>query len=53
MQEIKLTLNKIKETKNKIVYGTEDGNIIQSVYVEKEALGNEPPERLSITINPQ
>ena len=33
-----LTLNKAKKTKNKVVYGTDDGSIIQSVYIDKDAL---------------
>ena len=31
METLTLTLNKAKETKNKVVYGTQDGSVIQSV----------------------
>ena len=30
METLTLTLNKAKETKNKVVYGTADGTVIQS-----------------------
>ena len=46
-----LTLNKAKETKNKIVYGTADGSVIQSVYIDRDALGDEPPEKVKVVIS--
>ena len=39
MEELTLVLKKSKETKNKVVYGTQDGSVIQSVYIDKDALG--------------
>ena len=51
MEELTLTLHKSKTTKNKIVYGTEDGTVIQSVYIDREALGDEPPEAARIVIS--
>ena len=33
METLTLTLHKSKETKNKVVYGTGDGSVIQSVYI--------------------
>ena len=33
-----LTLHKAKDTKNKVVYGTKDSSVIQSVYIDKDAL---------------
>ena len=34
-----LTLHKTKDTKNKVVYRTDDGSVIQSLYIDKDALG--------------
>ena len=31
MEKLTLTLRKTKDTKNKVVYGTKDGDVIQSV----------------------
>ena len=42
-----LTISKAKETKNKVVYGTADG----SVYIDKDALGKEPPETVKVVIS--
>ena len=53
MEEITLVLKKSKETKNKVVYGTQDGSVIQSVYIDKDALGSAPPETLQVVISPQ
>ena len=39
METLTLTLHKSKETKNKVVYGTKDGSVIQGVYIDKDALG--------------
>ena len=40
MEKLTLTLHKTKDTKNKVVYGTKDGDVIQSVYIDKDALGD-------------
>ena len=53
MEELTLTLHKTKDTKNKVVYGTKDGDIIQSVYIDKDALGDVPPDTLQVVISPQ
>ena len=45
METLTLTLHKTKDTKNKVVYGTKDGDVIQSVYIDKDALGDVPPAR--------
>ena len=42
MEKLTLTLHKTKDTKNKVVYGTKDGEVIQSVYIDKDALGRRP-----------
>ena len=34
-----LTLHKTKDTKNKVVYRTDDGSVFQSLYIDKDALG--------------
>ncbi len=51
METLTLTLHKSKETKNKLVYGTADGSIIQSVYIDREALGKEAPEAIKVVIS--
>ena len=53
METLTLTLHKIKDTKNKVVYGTKDGDVIQSVYIDKAALGDVPPATLQVVISPQ
>ena len=37
MESLTLILHKAKDTKNKVVYGTKDGSVIQSVYIDKDA----------------
>ena len=51
MQDIALVLHRNKQTKNKVIYGTGDGSVIQSLYIEKDALGEVPPARLRIVIS--
>ena len=51
METLILTLNKSKETKNKVVYGTADGSVIQSVYIDKDALGKEAPDAIKVVIS--
>ena len=46
-------LHKAKGTKNKVVYGTKDGSVIQSVYIDKDALGDEPPATIRVVISAQ
>ena len=53
MEKLTLTLHKTKDTKNKVVYGTKDGDVIQSVYIDKDALGDVPPATLQVVISPQ
>ena len=53
MEKLTLTLHKTKDTKNKVVYGTKDGDVIQSVYIDKDALGDVPPAALQVVISPQ
>ena len=64
METLTLTLHKTKDTKNKVVYGTKDtknkvvygtkgGDVIQSVYIDKDALGEVPPATLQVVISPQ
>ena len=48
-----LTLHKTKDTKNKVVYGTKDGSVIQSVYIDKDALGDVPPAEIQVVISQQ
>ena len=47
MDTLTLTLHKAKTTKNKIVYGTADG----SVYIDRESLGDEPPESIKVVLS--
>ena len=53
MEKLTLTLHKTKDTKNKVVYGTKDGSIIQSIYIDKDALGDTPPEAIELVLTPQ
>ena len=53
MEKLTLTLHKTKDTKNKVVYGTKDGSVIQSVYIDKDALGDTPPETIEVVLTPQ
>ena len=53
MEKLTLTLHKTKDTKNKVVYGTKDGSVIQSVYIDKDALGDTPPEVIEVVLTPQ
>ena len=53
MEKLTLTLHKTKDTKNKVVYGTKDGDVIQSVYIDKDALGDVPPATLQVVISSQ
>ena len=52
METLTLTLHKAKSTKNKVVYGTQDGSVIQSVYIDRESLGTEPPEAIKVVLSP-
>ena len=49
METLTLTLHKSKETKNKVVYGT----LIQSVYIDKDSLGDVSPAAIQVVISPQ
>ena len=51
METLTLTLHKAKSTKNKVVYGTQDGSVIQSVYIDRESLGTEPPEAIKVVLS--
>ena len=53
METLTLTLHKSKETKNKVVYGTRDGSVIQGVYIDKDALGDTAPATIQVVISPQ
>ena len=53
METLTLTLHKAKETENKLVYGTEDGTVIQSVYIDRDALGDDPPATIQVVISAQ
>ena len=53
METLTLTLYKAKETKNKVVYGTKDGSVIQSVYIDKDALGDTPPAAIQVVMSAQ
>ena len=53
MEKLTLMLHKTKDTKNKVVYGTRDGDVIQSVYIDKDALGDVPPATIQVVITPQ
>ena len=53
METLTLILHKSKETKNKVVYGTGDGSVIQSVYIDKDALGDVSPATIQVVISPQ
>ena len=32
---------------------TKDGSVIQSVYIDKDALGDTPPEAIQVVLTPQ
>ncbi len=51
METLTLTLHKAKSTRNKVVYGTQDGSVIQSVYIDREALGTEAPESIKVILS--
>ena len=51
MEALTLTLHKSKETKNKVVYGTQDGSVIQSVYIDRDALGDKAPEAITVVLS--
>ena len=53
MEKLTLTLHKTKDTKNKVVYGTKDGEVIQSVYIDKDALDDDPPATLQVVVSAQ
>ena len=53
MEPLTLILHQSKTTKHKVVYGTKDGSFIQSVYIDREALGDPPPAALKVVISPQ
>ena len=38
------------DQKNKIVYGTADGTVIQNVYIDRESLGGEFPDAIKVVI---
>ena len=52
MEKLTLTLRKTKDTKNKVEYGTDDGSVIQSVYIDKDAMGDVPPTMIQVVISP-
>ena len=53
METLTLTLHKTKDTKNKVVYGTKNSEVIQSVYIDKDALGDDPPDTLQVVMSVQ
>ena len=53
METLTLILHKFKETKNKVVCGTKDGSVIQSVYIDKDALGDVSSATIQVVISPQ
>ena len=53
MEKLTLTLHKAKDTKNRVVYGTKDDEVIQSVYIDEDALGDLPPDTFQVVISPQ
>ena len=48
METFTLTLHKTK-----VVYGAKDGEVIQSVYIDKDALGDVPPAAIQMVLTPQ
>ena len=52
METLTLTLHKAKDTKDKVVYGTKDGSV-QSVYIDRDALGEDPPATIQVVISAQ
>ena len=53
MEPLTLTLHKTKDTRNQVVYGTEDGSFVQSVYIDKDSPGNVPPATIQVVIPSQ
>ena len=53
METLTPTLHKAKETKDKVVDGTKDGSVIQSVYIDKDVLGDVLPDTIQVIISAQ
>ena len=53
MEKLTLTLHNTKDTKNKVMYGTKDDEVIQSVYINKDALDDVPSATSQVAISAQ
>ena len=53
METLSLTLHQTKDTRNKAVHGARDGSVIQSVHIDRDALGDAPPATTQVVISPQ
>ena len=42
----------LRKSKNKVVYGTADDSVIQSLYIDRDALGDAPPNTIRVVISP-
>ena len=52
IEPLTLTLNKAKDTNDKVVYGTREGSFIQSAYIYKDALGHVPLAAVQVFLTP-
>lgn len=53
MDQIKVVLEKSKETTGTFVYSTPDREAaVTSVYIKKSAMGGDPPQRVTVTVDP-
>ena len=50
---LKTVATGIEPTKNKVVYGSKYGTVIQSVYIDKDSLGDTPTEAIQVVLMPQ
>ena len=52
MRAVRQTAHRVpEEEQGQIVYGTADGSVIQSVYIDRESLGDEPPESIKVVLS--
>ena len=48
MEGLTPTLHKSRETRNRVVYGTADGSVIQSACIDEDAPGDAPPATVPV-----
>ena len=53
METLTLILHKTKDTKNRVVYATKDGIVIQGVYIDGDVLCAAPLNTIKAVISPE